>query len=78
MRNDVRVKKADQMVKALKANGKRVMYVVFPDEGHGYDRNENLIATVAFAEQFLQPCLGGVAEPAGTDITKSSAQIMEQ
>ncbi len=36
--NDPRVKKqeSDQIVQAMRANGKAVEYIVFPDEGHGF------------------------------------------
>ena len=41
--NDPRVKQAesDQIVKAMRENGKPVEYVLYPDEGHGFARPEN-------------------------------------
>jgi dipeptidyl aminopeptidase/acylaminoacyl peptidase len=41
--NDPRVKQAesDQIVQALRARNIPVTYVVYPDEGHGFERPEN-------------------------------------
>jgi dipeptidyl aminopeptidase/acylaminoacyl peptidase len=63
--NDPRVKQAesDQIVKAMRDNGKPVEYLVFPDEGHGFARPENRLRFYAAAEAFLARYLGGRAEP---------------
>lgn len=63
--NDPRVKQAesDQIVAAMRKNGKPVEYVVFPDEGHGFARPENRLIFYAAAEPFLAKYLGGRAEP---------------
>ena len=63
--NDPRVKQAesDQIVQAMRANGKEVEYIVFPDEGHGFARPENNLKFWAAAEAFLAKHLGGRAEP---------------
>jgi dipeptidyl aminopeptidase/acylaminoacyl peptidase len=76
--NDPRVNKreADQIVDAMKAKNIPVTYVLFPDEGHGFARPTNNIAFNAVAENFLQPCLGGRAEPIGDSLKPSSAQIL--
>ena len=65
--NDVRVKpqESEQLVRVLRARGIPVTYVVFPDEGHGFAREENRIAFVAVMEAFLAQHLGGAAEPIG-------------
>jgi dipeptidyl aminopeptidase/acylaminoacyl peptidase len=67
--NDPRVAKSesDQMVAALRKNGKEVTYIVFPDEGHGFVRPENQERWYAAVEAFLARQLGGRAEPPGTD-----------
>ncbi|MBS1853445.1 MAG: S9 family peptidase [Acidobacteria bacterium] len=67
--NDPRVAKSesDQMVAALRKNGKEVTYIVFPDEGHGFVRPENQERWYAAVEAFLAKQLGGRAEPPGTD-----------
>ena len=59
--NDVRVKKrqADQIVISLRDRGFPVEYVVAPDEGHGFARPVNVMATLAMAEKFLAKYLGG-------------------
>jgi dipeptidyl aminopeptidase/acylaminoacyl peptidase len=62
--NDPRVKQAesDQIVAAMRKNGKPVEYIVFPDEGHGFARPENRLIFYAAAEPFLANYLGGRAE----------------
>jgi dipeptidyl aminopeptidase/acylaminoacyl peptidase len=59
--NDVRVKKrqADQIVVSLRDRGFPVEYIVAPDEGHGFARRVNIMATLAMAEKFLAKHLGG-------------------
>ena len=73
----VNVRESQQIVDAMKAKNIPVTYVVFPDEGHGFARPENNIAFNAIAENFLQPCLGGRAEPIGDALKPSSAQVRE-
>jgi dipeptidyl aminopeptidase/acylaminoacyl peptidase len=53
--NDPRVKQAEseQIVSALRAKGKDVEYLLFPDEGHGFARPENRLKFYAAAEDFL-------------------------
>lgn len=65
--NDPRVKltESDQIVDAMRKNGKPVEYVVYPDEGHGFQRPENRLHFFAISEQFLAKHLGGRAEPLG-------------
>ena len=65
--NDPRVKQAesDQIVAAMRKNDKEVQYVVYPDEGHGFQRPENRMHFFAVTEQFLAKHLGGRAEPVG-------------
>lgn len=74
--NDPRVKVAesDQIVKAMRDNGKPVEYVLYPDEGHGFARPENRLHFFAVTEQFLAKHLGGRAEPVG-EIKGHSGQI---
>jgi dipeptidyl aminopeptidase/acylaminoacyl peptidase len=76
--NDPRVNKreSDQIVDAMKAKNIPVTYVLFPDEGHGFARPANNIAFNAVAENFLQPCLGGRAEPIGDGLKGSSIQVL--
>jgi dipeptidyl aminopeptidase/acylaminoacyl peptidase len=62
--NDPRVKQteSDQIVHAMRENGKTVEYIVFADEGHGFVRPENNLRFFAATEQFLARYLGGRAE----------------
>ncbi len=74
--NDPRVKQAesDQIVEAMRKTGKEVQYVLYPDEGHGFQRPENRMHFFAVAEQFLAKHLGGRAEPIG-EIKGTTGQI---
>jgi dipeptidyl aminopeptidase/acylaminoacyl peptidase len=76
--NDPRVKPAEseQIVAAMKAKNIPVTYLLFPDEGHGFRRPVNTIAFNAAAENFLQPCLGGRAEPYAGAIKASTMQVV--
>ncbi|MBL8545548.1 MAG: S9 family peptidase [Hyphomonadaceae bacterium] len=75
--NDPRVTttEAEQMVAAMRARGQPVTYVLFPDEGHGFQREENDRAFSAVTEEFLASCLGGRFEPVGDDFQGSSITI---
>ena len=59
--NDPRVNKneSDQIVVALRDRGFAVEYIVAPDEGHGFARPVNNMASFAAAEKFLAKHLGG-------------------
>lgn len=63
--NDPRVKQAesDQIVKAMRDSNKPVEYIVFADEGHGFNNPENNLRFYAATENFLSQYLGGRAEP---------------
>ncbi len=58
--NDPRVlqRESDELVAGVKKNGVPVEYIVFPDEGHGFQRKENRIAAsdayVAFLDKYLK------------------------
>jgi dipeptidyl aminopeptidase/acylaminoacyl peptidase len=72
--NDPRVKQAeaDQIVTAMKTKKLPVTYLLYPDEGHGFARPQNRLSFYAVAEGFLQKCIGGQAQPIGTDFAGSS------
>jgi dipeptidyl aminopeptidase/acylaminoacyl peptidase len=59
--NDPRVKKAEseQIVVALRDQGKSVEYMCAPDEGHWFDGRENRIAMFVAMERFFAKHLGG-------------------
>ena len=75
--NDPRVKQAesDQIVSAMQSKGIPVVYVLYPDEGHGFARPENRLSFYAIAEAFFAEYLGGRAEPIGSDFSSSSLQV---
>lgn len=55
----VNVRESNQIVAAVRDNGKPVEYLVAPDEGHGFARPINNLAMVTAMEQFLVKYLGG-------------------
>jgi len=59
--NDPRVKKSesDQIVVAVRDQGKPVEYLVAPDEGHGFAGRENRLAFYTAQERFFAKHLGG-------------------
>jgi dipeptidyl aminopeptidase/acylaminoacyl peptidase len=75
--NDPRVTRseAEQMVTALQERKAPVVYALFPDEGHGFQREENDRAFSAVTEEFLARCLGGRFEPVGQDFVGSSITL---
>jgi dipeptidyl aminopeptidase/acylaminoacyl peptidase len=75
--NDPRVKQAesDQIVQAMQKKGIPVTYVLYPDEGHGFNRPENRKSFNAVAETFLAQCLGGPYLPVGEDFKGSSILV---
>jgi dipeptidyl aminopeptidase/acylaminoacyl peptidase len=60
-KNDPRVniRESNQIVAAVRDNGKPVEYLVAPDEGHGFARPINNLAMVTAIEQFFPKYLGG-------------------
>jgi len=62
--NDPRVKQteAEQIVAAMKHNGVDHEYLLFEDEGHGFERPENRVKAYAVSERFLAKYLGGRCE----------------
>jgi len=62
--NDPRVLQveSDELVAAVRANGTPVEYVLFPDEGHGFQKKENRITASEAFVTFLDTYLKGEAE----------------
>jgi len=75
--NDVRCKVAesDTIVAAMQAKSIPVAYVVYPDEGHGFQKPANRLSYIAIAEAFFARHLGGAFEPVGRDLEGSSHEI---
>lgn len=78
--NDPRVKKAeaDQIFNAMKKKNIPVEYVLFPDEGHGFHKAKNNLASNAVIEEFLHKHLGGEFEPKGAQVEASTAQFITE
>ncbi len=55
----VNVRESNQIVAAVRDNGKPVKYLVAPDEGHGFARPINTLAYVTASEDFFAQYLGG-------------------
>ena len=74
---DPRVKQAesDQIVSALKTKNIPVTYMLYPEEGHGFDRPENNLAFFAVTEVFLSNHLGGKFELIGDAFKGANVQI---
>jgi dipeptidyl aminopeptidase/acylaminoacyl peptidase len=75
--NDVRCKiaESDAIVAAMQTKHIPVTYVVYPDEGHGFSRDENRLSYSAIAEAFFAKHLGGRCEPVGNDLEGSSHEV---
>lgn len=75
--NDPRVKQSqsDLIVQSMQQKNIKVMYLVYPDEGHGLVRPENDISSFAVCEAFFSKFLGGRCEPIGNDFDGSSITI---
>ena len=75
--NDVRCKiaESDTIVAAMRAKDIPVAYVVYPDEGHGFQKPSNRLSYVAIAEAFFARHLGGACEPVGRDFDGSSHEF---
>jgi dienelactone hydrolase len=74
---DVRVTPDESatIVQAMQARDIPVTYVTFPDEGHGFARQENRIAFCAVMEAFFAQHLGGRAEAVGDAFSGSTIQF---
>jgi dipeptidyl aminopeptidase/acylaminoacyl peptidase len=74
---DVRCKiaESDAIVAAMQAGGIPVTYVVYPDEGHGFQKPPNRLSYIAIAEAFFARHLGGAIEPVGRDFEGSSHEV---
>ena len=52
-----------------------ITYLLYPDEGHGFQKPENNLSFYAVAEAFLAECQGGRYQELGNDFENSSIQI---
>ncbi len=76
--NDPRVKQSesDQIVAAMNSRNIPVTYVLYPDEGHGFDRPENDISFYAICELFLSQHLGGQHQAIGEDFCGAKFEVL--
>ncbi len=70
----VNIENSNRMVAAIRERKIPVTYVVYPDEGHGFQRPENNLDFFGRAEEFLAKHLGGRAEP-WKKIAGSTAEV---
>lgn len=77
--NDPRVKQAesDQMVDMMKQKQVPAVYLLYPDEGHGFARPENRSSFYAYADGFLAQFLGGRSEPIEHDLEGASVIVQD-
>lgn len=75
-KNDPRVKieESNQIVAAMRRNKRQVIYVVYPDEGHGPNQPQNIMDMMKRVEIFLAEHLGGRALP-WQPVPGSSAEL---
>ncbi|MCS3902919.1 dipeptidyl aminopeptidase/acylaminoacyl peptidase [Methylohalomonas lacus] len=67
---------SDRLVETLRAHDIPVIYLLFPDEGHGIARPANRLALCTIAEAFLARCLGGAMEPAAGEFDDSAVEVL--
>jgi dipeptidyl aminopeptidase/acylaminoacyl peptidase len=71
-------KESEQIYNSMKANHKKVTYIVFPDEGHRFAKFANEMMYLDHAERFLSNHLGGSYRPVNSHIlADSSAQVSD-
>src|SRR5207248_11628577 len=72
----VKVRERNQIVAAVRDNGKPVKYLVAPDEGHGFARPINNLAMVTAMEKFIAKYLGGrLQEDVSSDVEAKLKEI---
>ena len=67
---------SEQIVSAIEKNRGSAIYLLYPDEGHGFARPPNRMDFNARAEQFLAAHLGGRAEPMRGDRIPGSTAVV--
>lgn len=59
----VNIRNSEKIVSVMREKNLPVTYIVYPDEGHGFNRPENNLDFFGRVEEFLAKYLGGRAEP---------------
>ena len=60
----------------MQRNGQAVIYLLYPDEGHGFVRPENNLSFVAVMEAFLATHLGGQHQDFDADLNGGTIQVL--
>jgi len=68
---------SDNIVNAFKKYNVPVTYFLYPDEGHGVSRPENIPSFLAAVEVFFGHNLKGRYDPIGDRLQKASVQVLE-
>ncbi|PVX61050.1 S9 family peptidase [Paraburkholderia unamae] len=71
----VRVDQSATIAAALAVRKRPVTYLLYPDEGHEFEKTSTRLSFYAIAEHFLAASLGGVAEPYGSDLDTCSMSV---
>jgi dipeptidyl aminopeptidase/acylaminoacyl peptidase len=72
----VAIAESDRIFDVMEQKNLPVVYLSFPDEGHGINKLENLLCELAYSEWLLATFLGGAFEPFSEDLlNKSSVKI---
>jgi dienelactone hydrolase len=72
----VNVRESNQIVAAVRDNGKPVEYLIAPDEGHGFARPINNLAMVTALEKFFAKYLSGrLQEDVSSDVEAKLKEI---
>jgi dipeptidyl aminopeptidase/acylaminoacyl peptidase len=76
--NDPRIYpwQSSNIVDALVKRKMPVTYLTYPDEGHEFEKTRTTLSFHAVAEHFLSACLGGKAQPFGTDLADSKMTVV--
>jgi dipeptidyl aminopeptidase/acylaminoacyl peptidase len=70
----VNINESEQIVQAMRSKKLPVTFIVYPDEGHGFNRPENNLDFFGRVEEFLAANLGGRKEP-WLKVPGSTAQV---
>ena len=61
----------------MQAKNIPVTYIVYPDEGHGFQKPENRLAYICITEAFFASHLGGAFELIGSDLAGQAIRFAQ-
>lgn len=73
----VAASESDQIFEKMEQNELPILYLSFPDEGHGIKKSSNAICYLAYSEWFLAQILGGKYEPLSEEELRASSVIIK-